>query len=177
MYFSRMKRENRRGPRVLGAVPTPPRLAVDTFVQAGTSGNAVIVDTRARAPFLARHVRGSLLAERAFQFVNITGSYIAEDAPIYLVIPEAELDAAVRDSVRIGLDDVRGWVTPEEYEAWLATSPDVATIASITMEDVESRRLDGGYTILDVRGKVDFVVQHIPGAINAANTALGRAPR
>lgn len=172
MYFARMKRDNRRGPVVMGSVPTPPRLSAEALVKAGTTGNAVIIDTRARGAFLARHVRGSLLAERAYQFVNITGSYVAEDAPMYLVLREDELDASVRDLFRIGLDDVRGWVTPDEYDAWLATAPDVATISNIKMDELESRRIEGGYTILDVRGKVDFVEKHIPGAINVAHTRL-----
>ncbi|MCC7053244.1 MAG: MBL fold metallo-hydrolase [Gemmatimonadaceae bacterium] len=172
MYFARMKRDNRRGPRVIGAVTMPPRMAADTLAAAGTTGAAVIVDTRGRKAFLARHVRGSLLAERADQFVNITGSYIAEDAPMYLVVDEGELDASVRDLLRIGLDDVRGWVGTAEYEAWLATAPGVATIASITMAELEARRHDGGVTILDVRGKVDFVERHIPVAINVAHTRL-----
>ena len=172
MYFARMKRENRSGPKVLGSVKMPPTMSAGALAAAGGTGDAVIIDTRARAAFLAKHVRGSLLAERTYQFVNITGSYIAEDAPMYLVVDESALNASVRDLIRIGLDDVRGWVTPEEYDTWLATAAGVATITSITMDDVEAKRHEGGYTILDVRGKVDFVAGHIPGAINVAHTRL-----
>ena len=172
MYFARMKRDNRRGPKVIGSVTMPPKMSAGALAAAGGTGNAVIIDTRSRAAFLAKHVRGSLLAERAYQFVNITGSYIAEDAPMYLVVDEAVLDASVRDLIRIGLDDVRGWVTPEEYETWLSTAAGVATIASIKMDEVETKRHEGGYTILDVRGKVDFVEKHIPGAINVAHTRI-----
>ena len=172
MYFARMKRDNKLGPRVLGTLPVPPRLTAEALAGAGSTGNAVVIDTRPRARFLPLHLRGSLLAETTYQFVNITGSYITEDQPMYLVVDEDKLDQAVRDLVRIGLDDVRGWVTPAEYEAYLATSPQAARIDNIRMDELESRRLEGGVRILDVRGKVDFDVKHIPGALNVAHTRL-----
>jgi hydroxyacylglutathione hydrolase len=172
MYFARMKRDNKIGPQVLGGVPMPPRLDAASLAAGGSAGSAVVVDTRGRKAFLAKHLRGSLLAELTYQFVNITGSYVTEDEPIYLVVQEQELDRAVRDLIRIGLDDVRGWVTPAEWEAWLATSELAASIANISMEQLESRRVEGGVRVLDVRGKVDFEVQHIPGALNVAHTRL-----
>jgi hydroxyacylglutathione hydrolase len=172
MYFARMKRDNKVGPRVLGTAPTPPRLSAEALVAGGMTSPAVVVDTRPRTRFLPRHLTGSLLAELTFQFVNITGSYITEHDAIYLVIEEAQLEQAVRELVRIGLDDVRGWVTPAEYEAYLANSPHAVSTESITMDQLEARRLDGGVHVLDVRGKVDFEAAHVPGAINVAHTRL-----
>jgi hydroxyacylglutathione hydrolase len=40
------------------------------------------------------------------------------------------------------------------------------------MAELERRRLQGGVTILDTRGKVDYDVRHVPGAINVAHTRL-----
>jgi len=40
------------------------------------------------------------------------------------------------------------------------------------MAELERRRLQGHVNILDVRGKVDFDVRHVPGAINVAHTRL-----
>ena len=47
--------------------------------------------------------------------MNIAGSYIEEGIPIYLVIEPDRLDEAVRNLLRIGLDDIRGYVTPAEH--------------------------------------------------------------
>jgi len=175
MYFARMKRDNKVGPRVLGAVPTVP--AMDAAALGALAGrtDVAILDTRSRKAFLPAHLAKSLLCELDYQFVNIAGSYVDERTPIYLVVEEARLDEAVRNLIRIGLDDIRGYVTPAALAAWMATPAAagvVTGIDSISMAELEQRRHAGGVRILDVRGAVDFDASHIPGAANIAHTRL-----
>jgi hydroxyacylglutathione hydrolase len=120
-------------------------------------------------------VAGSLLCELDFQFASIAGSYVAAGAPIYLVVEEARLDEAVRALIRIGLDDIQGYVTPAALAAWMATpegAPAVARIDSISMAQLEARRLAGGVRVLDVRGAGEHALAHIPGALHVAHTRL-----
>ena len=49
-------------------------------------------------------------------FNTDAGSMIAEDEPIYLVIEPGLVEEAVRDLVRIGLDDIRGWCDASDLE-------------------------------------------------------------
>lgn len=172
MYFARMKRDNKLGPAVIGTVPTIPHLAADMIGTLANRTDIVVLDTRLRQEFLASHLPKSLLCELDFQFVNIAGSYVEEGVPIYLVIEPDRLDEAVRNLLRIGLDDIRGYVTPDELAQYLASGGATSEIESITMETLEARRLAGGVRVLDVRGKVDFDVSHIPDALNIAHTRL-----
>lgn len=172
MYFARMKRDNRVGPRVLGNVPTVPHLPVAEMGTLGGRSDVAVLDTRPRTAFLAAHLPKSLLCELDFQFVTIAGSYVEENVPIYLVIAPDQLDEAVRSLIRIGLDDIRGYVTPDELTAYLRESGNAARIESIDMAALGARRTAGDVRVLDVRGKVDYDASHIPGALNIAHPRL-----
>lgn len=172
MYFARMKRDNRKGPPVIGNVPSLPRLEPSTLGTLAGRTDIVLLDTRGRKAFLAAHVPGSLLCELDYQFTNIAGSYVDEGTPIYLLVDDERVDNAVRQLLRIGLDDIRGYVTPADFAAYQAAGGSVSHIDSIDMATLEARRQAGGVRILDVRGKVDFGDAHIPGAVNIAHTRL-----
>ncbi|WP_434479017.1 MBL fold metallo-hydrolase [Gemmatimonas sp.] len=172
VYFARMKRENRAGPTVLGRVPSPVHLDRPTLASLAGRTDVALFDTRGRTAFLASHMPASILAEIDYQLVNIVGSYIEERVPVYLVVGEDRLDEAVRALIRIGVDDIRGYVTPMDVEAYAANGGAMASIPSIDMAALEQRRLAGGVTILDVRGRVDFDHFHVPDAINVAHTRL-----
>ncbi len=171
-YFARMKRDNRSGPPVLGGVPKPAHLDVEALRGLAGRTDVAILDTRDRTAFLAGHVPGAILAEMDYQFVNIAGSFIAEGVPVYLIVEEDRLDEAVRSLIRIGIDDIRGWLTPAEFAGYAAAGGTLASIPSIDMAELERRRVAGGVTVLDVRGKVDYDHWHIPGALNIAHTRL-----
>ncbi len=171
-YFARMKRDNRRGPKVLRGVPRIAHLDAENLGSLAGRTDIAILDTRGRKEFLAGHVPASILAELEYQFVNIAGSFIEEDTPVYLIVDEARVDEAVRALIRIGIDDVRGYLTPADLASYAASGGTLASIPSIDMAELERRRLQGGVTILDTRGKVDFDVAHVPGAINVAHTRL-----
>ena len=113
LYFARMKRDNRRGPELLPALPSPPLLHVADLAPLENRRDIAVLDTRSREAFFDGHLAGSLLTELDYQFCSIAGSYVAEGTPIYLVVDETRLDEAIRALIRVGLDRVVGYVTPE----------------------------------------------------------------
>jgi hydroxyacylglutathione hydrolase len=171
-YFARMKRDNRAGPPVLHGVPKIPHLDAENLGALAGRTDIAILDTRGRSDFLAAHVPGSILAELDYQFVNIAGSFLDEGTPVYLIVEAARADEAVRALIRIGVDDVRGYLSPEDLATYAAQGGTLASIPSIDMAELERRRHQGQVTILDTRGKVDYDVHHVPGAINVAHTRL-----
>lgn len=171
-YFARMKRDNRAGPRVLRGVPRIAHLDAENLGALAGRTDIAILDTRGRKQFLAAHVPGSILAELDYQFVNIAGSFLEEGTPVYLIVEEARVDEAVRALLRIGVDEVHGYLTPEDITAYAAQGGTLHSIPSIDMAELERRRHQGQVTILDTRGKVDYDVHHVPGAINVAHTRL-----
>lgn len=171
-YFARMKRDNRAGPRVLGAVPLPRPLKLDDVRALAGRTDVVVLDTRTRDAFYAGHLAGSILAEQDYQFSMVAGSYVEENEPIWLVVEEQRVDEAVRDLIRIGLDDIRGYITPAVLRSYIDAGGPVEKTEAIDMVEMERRRNEGDVLILDVRGKAEYDLRHVPDAVNIAHTRL-----
>ncbi|MDX1585138.1 MAG: MBL fold metallo-hydrolase, partial [Balneolaceae bacterium] len=62
LYFARMKRDNRKGPKILEKLPQPERMSIDAIQKAASNEGNVILDTRERLAFMGGHLAGSLLA-------------------------------------------------------------------------------------------------------------------
>jgi hydroxyacylglutathione hydrolase len=92
---------------------------------------------------------------------------------MYLVVDEHHVEEAVRALVRVGLDRVRGYVTPDALEEYGRGGGTLIRTELIDMAGMEARRRAGGARILDVRGQAEFDRGHVPGAINIAHTRVG----
>lgn len=171
LYFSRMKRDNKMGPAIIGGLPSPKRLTLKELEKIGQKDSAVLLDTRDRDDFAACHVAGSLLSPLNKQFNTVAGSYITEDEEIYLVVDEHLVDEAVRDLYRIGLDTIQGFVTPKDLEMF-----EEQNIGSLEKTDVKTfealNHLEENSVVLDVRKATEYQEGHVEGAINIAHTRL-----
>jgi hydroxyacylglutathione hydrolase len=172
LYFARMKRDNRSGPAVLGILPNPQKMSAEDVAIAGGRKRHIVVDTRERIQFMDGHLKGSLLAPFNKRFNTIAGSYVQENEKIYLVINETDLEEAVRDLIRIGLDDIVGYVTPDELDMYLQNDDSTARVEIIDFEDTYELMEKEQFQLLDVRKATEFEEGHIPGAINIAHTRL-----
>lgn len=168
MYFARMKRDNKIGPNVLGEMPSPTKLTVAEIVEKSNADNAVLVDSRDRETYVSGHLKGSLFAPMAKEFNTVVGSYVTEDQDIYLVVEEDKVDEAVVDLIRIGLDNVKGYITPQDLEGY----SDLVETPVLKIDDVMKLVATGDYHILDVRKKTEYDLGHHPDAINIAHTRL-----
>ncbi len=172
LYFSRMKRDNKRGPRVLGiagkGVAVPRRLSA--LEMAGVDGReTAIVDTRSWAEFRGGHVEGSLHLPLANTFGTDAGSLIGEGEGVVLVVEGARVEEAVRDLLRIGIDDIRGWFEVGEMGA---IGGGLVGMDERSVGEVRAMMADEGPFVLDVRRGTEFKEGHISGAVNIAHTRL-----
>lgn len=175
-YFARMKRENKVGPALLpsGVLPKPRRLTTDELQDfvSGSDFASVALDLRAdREPFMHRHLLGSLWAPlSAGRLSVVAGSYLEADAKILLLVnDESEVDEAVRQLVRIGMDQIVAWIPVEEALAKGVTQD----LRRTTTADLgRALRSHPGAAVLDVRGAGEFATGHVRGATNIAHTRL-----
>jgi len=170
LYFARMKRDNKVGPSLIGGLPRPKRMGASEISALSTNEDAVILDTRERLDFNRGHIPGSLLSPLNRQFNTVAGSYITEDQEIYLVVEEARVEEAVRDLYRIGLDKVRGYVTPKDLQIYSDQNGEMDALKSVTFKEIDS--IGGGEIFLDVRNASEFKESHVDGAIQMAHTRL-----
>ncbi|MEM1177752.1 MAG: MBL fold metallo-hydrolase [Acidobacteriota bacterium] len=170
-YFADMKRLNKEGVPLLGELPTCEELDASEFQKALAEGVA-LVDTRAdRHAFMNRHLDGALYAPFDRSFPTLVGSYVQHGGPIVLVMHEDQVEPAVRDLIRIGFDDIRGYVTPAVLDDPALTGR-LRSTPVIDFVQLEQRRRRSGVTVLDVRGASEFAAGHVPGALNVAHTRL-----
>jgi len=175
LYFARMKRDNRVGPALLpdGELPSPERISRRELLEwVGESGRSVL-DLRAdSAAFMADHVKGALFAPPEGGKLSVAaGSYVDEnDSILLLVDDEKQVEPAVRELIRIGLDKVVAWMPVAE-----ALEDDSLTdsIRRISTSEIGSELADhNDATVLDVRGAGEFAAGHVKGAANIAYTRL-----
>lgn len=171
VYFARMKRVNKEGVRVLGGVPKPARL--DAAVVKGLDGRScAIVDTRVWAVFKAGHLAGALYVPLMGSYSTEAGSMIGEDEKVYLVVEPGRVDEAVRGLIRVGIDNIAGWIDAGQMEQLAAAGVAMETSDDVTAAGVLAKLGEGVPFILDARRKVEFAEGHIPGAANIAHTRL-----
>ena len=95
-----------------------------------------------------------------------------EEVPVYLIVEEDRLNEAVRALVRIGLDRIDGYATPATLDALARAGGVLAQTEVIDLRALEARRVSGQARVLDVRGKAEYDLGHVPDAINIAHTRL-----
>lgn len=169
-YFARMKRDNKNGPSLLpgGKLPQPQRWCLDQLL---AKPYLVPLDLRSdSAAFMERHVQGSLFTPlKGGKLPLVAGSYVDEDNEIVLLVNDAtEVGTAVRQLVRIGLDNIQGWLPVSEAIAGQARSQRRITTAEL--EGSLSRNPNA--VVLDVRSAAEYTESHVRGAINIPYTRL-----
>jgi hydroxyacylglutathione hydrolase len=170
-YFANMKRVNKVGPAVLGALPEARLLSLDEILPRLNEPGFVILDTRSRGEFLQGHLRGSLFTPPE-KFSDFAGSYLSPEQEILIVAGDtADAQDFVRQLVRIGFDHIEGFIPP----AALADAPAewMTKFQAVDFQAVPTLLGGNGDTFtLDVRKATEFVGGHIRNAHNLAHTRL-----
>jgi hydroxyacylglutathione hydrolase len=179
LYFARMKRENKEGPALLGELPAPPPVPasdLDSLTRSnGTLADddeVVVIDTREKEAFMRGHLAGSILAPIDDDFATTAGSYVLPGKPVYLVVEPGRADEAVRALVRVGLDDVRGTITPEALADYGRGNDKLRMLKQIDFDELDGRRHYSNVEIIDVRRKDEWDQKHIPNARHVPHVRL-----
>lgn len=171
LYFARMKRDNKVGPRVLGGVPKPRELG-PAEVAAMDARRTAILDTRAWNEFRAAHVAGSLHVPLVRSFNADAGSFVTEDEDVVLVIEPSRVDEAVRDLIRIGLDRIVGFLDVARFGELAGAGARIVSTPEIAASATDADRARRSPFVLDVRRASEFAAGHLEGAHNVAHTRL-----
>lgn len=173
MYFARMKRDNKIGPRVLNGLPNPRRLTVRELKDISEKKTEVtVIDTRERDQYIAGHIPGALLSPLNKQFNTVIGSYVDEHEKMVLVVEEHRLNEAVVDLIRIGLDHIVGYITPADMKLYVAQGGKVEKLETVSFEQMEELAANADKAILDVRKGSEFNEFSFDNALNFAHTRL-----
>ncbi len=162
-YFARMKRQNRRGPALLGERPAPRLLSADEVAAGMAEGALALVDTRRVAEVHAGTVPGAL----SIPSLGTAASHIAwavdperDEAELVVLAPDESVAAEYGDHfVRVGVDRLIGYVT--SFDGLPVAAP--PTVAPAALEELRAEASTA--LLLDVRGRSEHAAGTIPGAV------------
>lgn len=147
-------------------------MTIEQMIGKAQISNGVILDTRDRYAFMEAHIEGSLLSPLNKAFNTVAGSYIREEEQIFLIAEEEQVEEAVLDLIRIGLDNIIGFATPDQLKEFSENGGELVKIETIDFKKTEEYLKTGEGYLLDVRKQSEFENGHIHGAMNIAHTRL-----
>lgn len=162
-YFAMMKKLNKVNRPLLTEVPKPKRLSNDELKNAMAKGIQVI-DTRNKTEFAAGFIPGSINIQGNNSFSTWAGWLLNYEEPFILVADESNLDDLVRKLMRIGLDNVYGFI-PGTHE-WTAAGGTLTHATVISTDELKSLRKENDIQVVDLRGASEYKTAHIGGSEN-----------
>ncbi|HLZ93055.1 MAG TPA: MBL fold metallo-hydrolase [Candidatus Acidoferrum sp.] len=161
-YYKRMKRMNAQGPKLLGTIPGNTSIGVQSFKEHANQTDSVVLDLRRPEAFGGAHIPGSYNIG-AGQNLSMWAAWVLPyDRSIFLVGEEStDYEQAARSLVRVGLDEVRGYLKGG-MAAWIEAGLNQAHIPQISVEELHSRT-DRPF-VLDVTSDGEWNSGHIEGA-------------
>jgi len=93
--------------------------------------------------------------------------------PEHIVDPQ-HLDEVARHCIRVGIDRLDAYVTPDQFPNRAASNGQLASVSEIAMADLPARLKDPGILPVDVRRSSELIPKPpVPGARNVAHALLG----
>ena len=161
-YYKYMRPLNQNRVKILGGVPVQKPIT-PTEVKSLMDEGFLVLDIRHQKAFAAGHIPGSYGIRVDAPLVVWAGWVIPFGSRIILLTESAgDREEAMRQLIRIGYDDVVGYVEGG-IEAWAKEYP-VETVSAIGPKELRERLSE--VTLLDVRMLSEWNEGHIAGAIH-----------
>src|SRR5690606_267313 len=156
-YFAMMKHLNRVPRPLLIEVPRHPKLTKNQFLTAYNNGLKVI-DTRNKLDFAKGFIPGSINIQGNNSLSTWAGWLLNYQEQFLLVAEDSQIEELTRKLMRIGLDNIYGYVSNiEDLDLSLQTAD------LIDIETFKSLQGKEGVQVVDVRGLNEYDAGHIAG--------------
>ncbi len=159
-YFAMMKKLNKVDRPLLVEVPVHPKLSKETFLTHYQKGIRVI-DTRDKKEVAKGFIPNSLHIQGVNSFSTWAGWFLKYDEPFILVAKAGQMDDLTRKLMRIGLDNIIGYVE-DVHSLGIA----LETSEVISLDTFKSLLGKENVQLIDVRNATEFKKGHIAGATN-----------
>ncbi len=177
-YFSKVEALNLIGPAGCGRPYLEP-LSIQDVHECRRKG-AQVLDIRSPTAFAGGHLPGSIHIWRE-GLTSYMGYLLNYEDPIVLVHDYQDLESFAADFIRMGYDNVAGYLGPK-YSAWFTAAQEIETTRTWSVQDLHERLSNPTLFILDVRDiRNRRSIGHIPGSrhifVGHLADHLGEVPR
>lgn len=162
-YFAMMKKLNKVDRPLLTAVPILAELSAEALLTAIEKGTKLI-DTRLKTDFAEGFIPGSINIQGNNAFATWAGWLLKYDEPFILLAEESALDDLTRKLMRIGLDNIMGYIPSTNTFTEAGGILQKGNV--INLNTAKEMMKDEAVEIVDLRGATEYNAGHIAGAKN-----------
>jgi hydroxyacylglutathione hydrolase len=159
-YFAKMKELNKVDRPLLTEVPTIKEMTAAELKAAMDKG-VKLIDTRNKQDFEKGFIPGSINIQGNNSFATWMGWFVTYNEPFILLSAPSQMDDLTRKLMRIGLDNIHGFVDAAKINE-LANGP----LSTSTMVNISDVKANTTAQVIDLRGAAEFNAGHIAGATN-----------
>ena len=154
LYFAMMKKLNKQNRPLLSAVPKHENYSVK---QVQDMENITLFDTRDKQEFAQGHLEGSINIQHKNSLANWAGWMLNYEDNIVVIAQEGQQEEITRKLMRIGMDNIVGFVTNlQEFP--------LKNSSIVNADDIRELIDNKNAILLDVRSRTEYQQGHIPGA-------------
>ena len=162
-YFAMMKKLNKIDRPLLTEVPKHDKLSIGELRDALKKGVKVI-DTRPKTDFAKGFISGTINIQGNNAFSTWMGWFVSYEEPFILIAEESKLEELTRSLMRIGMDNVLGYV--DGVQDWVKDGGTLAKGEILSMSDFKEILSTNHTQIVDLRGASEYKAGHIKGTDN-----------
>ncbi len=162
-YFAMMKQLNKVDRPLLTKVPSLKQLSSAELKDALAKGMKII-DARNKADFAAGFIPGSYNIQGNNSFATWAGWFLKYDEPFILLADEKQLDDLTRKLMRIGLDNIHGYIS--STSTWTDAGGSLEKANIISLDTTKELINNNGVQLVDLRGASEYNAGHIAKADN-----------
>jgi hydroxyacylglutathione hydrolase len=159
-YFAMMKHLNKVNRPLLTEVPNHKKLTAQEVKDAMAKG-VKLIDTRNKLDFEAGYIAESINIQGNNSFATWMGWFVNYEEQFMLVASDSQIEDLTRKLMRIGLDNVMGYISDVNI---LETELKKSNIINLAEFKTYLNREDA--QIIDLRGVSEFNSGHVAGAEN-----------
>lgn len=159
-YFAKMKELNKVDRPLLTEVPTIKEMTAAELKAAMDKG-VKLIDTRNKQDFEKGFIPGSINIQGNNSFATWMGWLVDYNEPFILLAAPSQMDDLTRKLMRIGLDNIHGFVDAAKINE--LSNGTLSTSKMVSIADVKANTTA---QVIDLRGAAEFNAGHIAGATN-----------
>jgi hydroxyacylglutathione hydrolase len=159
-YFAMMKQLNKVNRPLLVEVPKHSKLMDEQFLKAYANGLTVI-DTRNKTEFAKGFIPNSINIQGNNSLSTWAGWLLNYEEQFVLVADDSQMEDLTRKLMRIGLDNIYGYISKVEDLGLELETEDI-----IGIDEFKSYIGKSDVQIVDVRGHSEYQAYHVEGAEN-----------
>lgn len=159
-YFAMMKYLNKSDRHLLTEVPKHNRLTLDQ-IQHGLASGIKLIDTRNKTDFAAGFIPGSINIQGNNSFATWMGWFLNYEENFMLVASDNQIEDLTRKLMRIGLDNMLGYINDIPSTGISLEKSDVISLAEFKVIATQKN-----VQLIDLRGAAEYNNGHVAGAEN-----------